>query len=55
MSAPEYKIVSAKNSTDLTTKVTTAIADGYEPQGGVMVDTRTLDPTFYQAMYNKGA
>ena len=53
MSAPDYKIVSAKNSTDLTTAVTAAISDGYEPQGGIMVDTRTLDPTFYQAMYMK--
>lgn len=52
--AAEYKIVSAKNPTDLTTAVASAIADGFEPQGGVMVDTRKLDPVLYQAMYSKG-
>ena len=49
--AAEYKIVSAKSATALETAVSDEIGGGLAPLGGVAVDTRTLDPTFYQAMY----
>lgn len=49
--AAEYKIVSAKSAAELETAVTSEISGGLAPQGGIGIDTRTLDPTFYQVMY----
>lgn len=49
--AAEYKIVNAKSAAALEAAVADEISDGLAPQGGIGIDTRKIDPVFYQAMY----
>lgn len=51
--AAEYKLVSAPSPEELEIAVSTEVENGLIPQGGIGVDTRKIDPVFYQAMYKE--
>ena len=46
----EYQVVSDTSMAGLKTKVESVIADGLVPIGGIAVDTKKIDPVFYQVL-----
>ena len=49
--AASYIIVYGESPEELVDNVSDQVDNGFSPVGGVAIDTRKLDPLFYQGMY----
>lgn len=49
-----YTILTAENAQDLIMAVNKAVEDGFEPVGGIAIESHAgvMSPTYYQAIYN---